>query len=173
MHDFADLLYGAFENTKRRRIGQHQTRRLRANHRTQCRQVDIAIAIGRNLANFVTTHRRSGRVGAVCSVGNDDFTSARVTTRFMISADHGDAGELALCARHRRKAYRFHAGNLAQHGLQFVHEAQEGLTGFGWRQRVTPHKARQHRQCVARPRVVLHGARAKRIEVGIDREVLL
>jgi hypothetical protein len=50
---------------------------------------------------------------------------------------------------------------------------EEALSGLVRASRMARQELRQHRQRIARARVVLHGARAERIELRVDREVLL
>ena len=91
----------------------------------------------------------------------------------MIRADHGHAGKLALGAGHRRQAHARHAGHVLQHFLQLEQAGEVPLTGFGRRARMARQELPQHRQAVACPRVVFHGAGAQRVELRVDREVLL
>ena len=82
-------------------------------------------------------------------------------------------GELALRTGHRRQRHAFHARHRLEHLLQLVHAGHEALPHRHRSQRVARQHARKHRQAVACPRVVLHGAGAQRVELGIDREILL
>jgi len=75
--------------------------------------------------------------------------------------------------RHRRHRHAGHAGDVLQHFLQLEHAGEEALAGLVRTRRVARQELRQHRQRIARARVVLHGARAERVELRVDREVLL
>ena len=109
-----------------------------------------------------------------CAASGTMISCARaVAARGVPRADHGDAGELALRAGHGREAHARHAGDVLQDLLQLEQAGEIALTGFGRRERMTRQELRQHRQAVAGPRVVLHGARAQRVELRVDGEVLL
>ena len=173
MHDAGDSLDTSFEHAKRRRVGQHDARRCRPHGGAQCVDIDIAIAVRRHFADYAATHRRRGRVGAVGGVRNDNFAPFGIAACVVISHDHRDAGEFALCACHRRQRHTLHAGHFFQHFLQLEHATEITLAVLGRRQRVAIQKARQHRQRVTGPRVVLHRARPERVELRVDAEILL
>jgi len=109
----------------------HQSGGVRADGGTQRLQIDIAFAVGGNLAHRVATHHCSGGIGAVRGVGNDDLAAGVVIARIVIGADHRHAGEFTLRAGHRRHRYAGHAGDVFQHFLQFIHRGEETLPGFG------------------------------------------
>ena len=91
----------------------------------------------------------------------------------MVGANHGHTGKLALRTRGRGQGHGFHAGDILEHLLQFVHAGKESLPHGYRRQRMARQETRQHRQRVTGTRVVFHGAGAQRIELGIDGKILL
>ena len=103
--------------------------------------------------------------------GIEDLGARVVVTAFVIRADHRDAGELALGAGHRRERYGAHAGDVFQNFLQLVEAAHEALTVRLGRERMAAEEARQVRGAMRAARVVLHRARAERIELRLDGEV--
>ncbi len=161
------------EHAEGRRIGQHQARRARAHHRLQRGEIDIAVAVGRNLLHRIAAHHRRRRIGAVGGVGHDDLAARGVAARLVIGADHGHPGELPLGPGHRRERHPRHAGDILEDLLQFVQAGEEALSARLRRQGVAGEERGQHGETVARPRVVLHGAGAERIEMGVDGEVPL
>src|SRR5690242_20175830 len=59
-------------------VGEHQTGRIRPGHLAQVGQIYIATAVTFDRDYLETAHRSGGRVGAVGSVGNQDFGASRV-----------------------------------------------------------------------------------------------
>ena len=173
LDDILDLDDLALEHAQRGRIGQHDAGRFRADDRFERLDVDIARFVGGNLPDVAATHRSRCRVRAMRGVGHDDFVAFRVTVGEVIGANHRDTGEFSLRARHGRQRDGFHAGNRHQHLLQLVHAGEETLPVAFGTQWVAAHEARQQRHRVTDTRVVLHRARTQRIEVRVDREVLL
>ena len=106
-------------------------------------------------------------------VGHHDFAARRVAARVVVGADHRHAGEFAVRAGHRRHRHAGHAGHVLEHFLQIEHAGEEALAGLVRARRMARQELRQHRQRIARARVVLHGARTERVELRVDREVLL
>ncbi len=136
-------------------------------------EVDVAVRQRRDLLHRAAAHRRGGRIGAVRRVGHDDLGAGEVAARAVIGADHRHAGELALRTGHRRQRHAAHAGHFLQHLLQLVQAVQEALPRRLRRQRMPAEEPGQHRVLVTGPRVVLHRARAERVEVRVDGEVEL
>ena len=168
--DFDDV---ALENAQRRRVGQHDAGCLRPDARLERLEIDVAVRAGRNLPDHAATHGRGRRVGAVRRVGHDNFVALVVAARLVIGLNHGDAGQLALRARHRRQRHALHAGHVLEHFLQLEHAGQKALAVTDRTQRVPTRKTGQQSQRITGARVVLHRARAERIELRVDREVLL
>ncbi len=130
--------------------------------------------IGRDFANGAAAHRRRRRIGAVRRVGHDDLGALDVAAVAVVRHDHRDAGEFALRTGHRRERdAAFHAGDVGENFLQIVHAGQENPATQRFRRiRMPRQKSVEHRQRIARARVVLHRARTERIELRVDREIL-
>ncbi len=133
----------------------------------------LPVAVGGDFLDRVAAHGGGGRVGAVRRIRHDDLAPCGVAACIVVGANHRHPGEFAMCARHRRHRHAGHAGHVLQHFLQFEHAGEEALAGVVRARRVARQKLRQHRQRIARARVVLHRARTERIELRVDREVLL
>ena len=92
-------------------------------------QIDVAVAVGGDLAHRVAAHHRRGRIGAVRRIRHQDLGASRVAARVVIGADHRHAGKFALRARHRRERDGGHAGHFLEHFLQFEQAGQKALPG--------------------------------------------
>ena len=173
VHGGGDGLDVAVEHADGARVGQHDAGGLRADRVAQRRDVHVAVAAGGDLAHVEAGHDGRGRVGAVGGIGHQDLAPGRVAAGVVVGADHHDAGELALGAGGRREGHRMHAGDDLQHVLQLMQAGHDALAVRLRRRRMPGQKARQRRQAVAGPRVVLHRAGAERVEVRVDGKVLL
>ena len=76
-------------------------------------------------------------------------------------------------ARRRRQRHRRHAGQGLEPVRQRVDQLERALHGRQRLQRMDVGEARQPRQLLVEPRIVLHRARAERVEPAVDRVVLL
>ena len=168
-----DDLDMALKHAQRRRIGQHDARRLRPKDGLECLHVDIAVRERRDFLHYAAAHRRGRRIRAVCRIRTDDLGSLCIAASIMKRFYHCHAGEFALCTRHRRQRYALHAGHVLEHLLQFVHARQEALAVADRPKRMPAGELGQQCQLVAGARIVFHRARTQRVELGIDREVLL
>jgi len=171
--DALDVHDPALEDAERARVGQHDSRGLRTDRRPQGLDVHVAVVPAGDLADLHATHGGGRGIRAVGGFRNDDLVARQVAAGTMIGADHGDARELALGAGHGRQRHGLHAGHCLEHLLQLVHALEEALPGRLGRERVSPEELGKHRVGVAGLRVVLHRARAERVEVGVDAEVHL
>jgi hypothetical protein len=171
--DLLDVGDGFLEHAQRRGVGQHQAGGVRADCRLQRCKIDAAGRVGGDLLDRVAAHGRGRRVGAVRRVRHDDFAAGAVAPRVVVGADHRHSGELSMRPRHRRHRHAGHAGDVLQHLLQLEHAGEEALAGFVRAGRMACQELRQHRQRIACPRVVFHGARTERVELRVDREILL
>ena len=173
VHDTLDVLNAFLEHAQGGRVGQHQAGGLRADGGFQRGQIDVAIAVGGDLAHRVAAHHRRGRIGAVGAIRHQDLAARRVAARVVVGADHRHAGKFALCPGHRGKRNGGHAGHFLEHFLQIEHRGQKPLPGVFRAHGVACQQLRQHGKLVAGARVVLHGAGTERVEMGVDGEVLL
>ncbi len=168
-----NLLDATLEHAERRRIGEHDAGGARTERLFQRLHVSVAVRQRWNFDYGAAAHRRRRRIRAVRGIRHDDLRPLHVATRAVIGADHRHARELALRARHRRQRNALHAGHFLQHLLQLEHAAEEALADRVRRQRMPAEELGQHRELIARARVVFHRARAERIEVRVDREIEL
>ena len=174
VHELGDLDDAPLEHADRRRIGQHDAGRLRAEHLLQRFDVDVAVGIasGSRAPCSRTSIAVAGLVPCAAS-GTMISVRSRIAAVTVIGHDHRDAGELALRAGHRRERdAAFHAGHVGEDFLQVVHAGQKTLRQRFRRVRMARQESVEHRQRIARARVVFHRARAERIELRVDREVL-
>ncbi len=168
--DFGDV---PLEHAQRRGIGQHQPGGLRPDRLAQGGEVHVAVGVGGDFPDREAAHDGGGGIGAVGGVGDQHFTAGVVAVGNMVGADHRHPGEFALRPGHRRQRDGLHPRDFPQHLLQLVQAGEKALTDRFRRQRMTDQEAGQRGQPVADPRVVLHGAGAQRIKVGVDGEILL
>ena len=168
-----DLFDVFLEKAERIRIGDHEPSHLIGAGRSQCLDIDIAALVGGNLNGNEACHCRRCRVGAVRRIGNEDLVALLLTARGMIGADHQQRRELAMRARRRLERDAGKSANLGKPSLHAMHQRQVALDVRGRRQRVRLGEAGQSRHLLADLRVVLHGARAERIEAAIHPEVAL
>ena len=173
VHDARHLLDVPLEHPERGGVGEHDAGGLRADRGAQRLELDVAVRIHRDLAHHAAAHGRGRRIGAVRGLGHDDLVALEVPARAVIGADHGDAGEFPVRAGHGRERDALHPGHFLQHLLQLVHAGEEALAVRLGPERVARQELRQHRVLVAGLGVVLHRARAERVEVRVDGEVQL
>ena len=77
VHDFLDVEDVLLEHAQRRRIGEHQPRGLRADRGLERGEIDVALAVGGDLAHDVAAHHRRRRIGAVRRIRHQDLACAR------------------------------------------------------------------------------------------------
>ena len=111
VQNVGDLVNLVLENSQRRRIRQHQRRRVFINLPRQRFEIDAAIGIRLQVLHLVAADGRRRGVGAMRRVGNQDL-AARIALRLMPRAHQQNAGELAMRARCRLQRNRVHAGNV-------------------------------------------------------------
>jgi hypothetical protein len=86
--------------------------------------------------------------------------------------DRHHAAQFAVRAGLRRHRHRAHAGQRQQRMRQRIDQLQRALHGGDRLQRMEIGEARQARHLLIEARVVLHRARAERIEPGVDRIIV-
>ncbi len=105
--------------------------------------------------------------------GGDQHSLAGVPAGLVGGADGQQAAELAVGAGLGRQGDGGHAGEGLQPVGQLVHQGQGALHGGNRLQRVDVDEAGQAGHLLIEARVVLHRARAQRIERQVDGVVLL
>ena len=140
--------------------------------RAQVVDVDAAALVGPDLDDLVARHRHRRRVGAVRGVRGQDL-GAELAAVLVVGARQQHARELAVRAGARLQRDVRQARDLAQRLLELPHQLQRALGALGRLGRVQPRVARQRRDALVQLRVVLHRARAERVEAGVEVEVAL
>ena len=153
-------------------VGQHQRGDIAAELRLQRGQIDPAARIGRDRLDAIAAGRRRRRVGAMRRFRHQDM-AAPVAARLQCGANCHDAAQFAMRAGGRRQGHRRHAGQRLQPMRQRVDQLERALHRRYRLQRVQIGETRQPRHLLVEPRVVLHRARAERVEAAVDRVILL
>ena len=172
-----------------REFGFHETQRIGAGHHEARHFVGIlgngfgqgfgvhhAVA-GFDIDGFKTGKSGGGGIGAVGRVG-DQHLGAMASLGAMVGGDELHAGKFAVGPRHRLECVGLHARDFAEPLLGFV-EALERPLGVGRgagqlrEQRMQTRKTGQAAHVLAEFGVVLHGAGAKGVEIGVHAVVEL
>ena len=172
VEDRGDLLDVLVEEAERRRVGQHQPGGVLVDLAAQVLDVDVPARVGLHRRELVAGHRHARRVRAVRGVGDDDLAPLLALAALgEVGAHQQQPGQLALRAGGRLERDRVEPRDLGQHLLQLPAEAQRTLGAVLLLVRVQVAEARQRREALVDPRVVLHRAGAERVEAGVDSEV--
>ena len=153
-------------------VRQHQAGDLLVGLRAQVVDVDAAVGVRADLHDLVAGHRHGRRVRAVRRVRGEDLRAVLAAV-LVVGACEQDAGQLAVRAGGRLQRDVRQAGDLAERLLQVPHQLQRALRAPLVLQRVQARVARQRRDALVQLRVVLHRARAERVEAGVEVEVAL
>ena len=138
----------------------------------QVLDVDAAVGVGGELDDLEARHRHGRRVGAVGGVGRQHLV-ARLAAILVVGARQQHARELAVRAGGGLQRDVRQAGDLRERALQVPHQLERALRALGVLQRVQPRVAGQRGDALVQARVVLHRARAERVEAGVEVEVAL
>ena len=172
VHDPRDLLDVAVEQAERVRIRQHQAGHVRAGLLAQVVEVDAAVVGGADLHHLVAGHRHAGRVRAVGGVGREHL-GPHLAAVLVVRAREQQAGQLPVRARARLQRDVREARDLREIRLEAPHELEGALRIGRLLERVQPGVPGQRRHPLVDLRVVLHRARAERVEARVEVEVLL
>src|SRR6266436_5471915 len=112
--------------------------------------------------------KRFTRFGFEWTYEGDSPQQLALAARAMPGPDHEQGRHLALGPGGRLGRDRGEAGDREQRLLELVDHAQRALAGRVPRERMVEREARQHRQLVVDLGIVLHRARAERIEATVD-----
>ena len=172
MDDLRDVEDAFLEDAERVRHGDHERRDVLRELRLELGEVDRPAPGGPELDDRVPGEMRGRGVRAVRGVGHEDVL-ARVARLHVRGADHEGARELAVRAGRRLERDAREPGEHLQRLLEPEEELEialrEVLGGVG----VRVVEAGEARDLLVEPRVVLHRARAERVERRVDREVQL
>ena len=170
--DVRDLLDVLVEQSERVRVGEHQAGDVVARLGLEVLEVDAAARVGADLHDLVAGHRHRRRVGAVRGVGRQHL-GARLAAVLVVGARQQHAGELAVRAGARLQRDVRQPGDLGERALQLPHQPQRALRAPRVLERVQARVAGQRGDPLVQLRVVLHRARAERVEAGVEVEVAL
>ena len=171
VHGVGDLDHFRLEQPASVRIGQHDRGDVGAERGLHRFDRHRAVVLGRDRLHPVA-HERGGR--RICAVRRlrHQHDVALGAFRVVRGLDREHAREFAMRAGLRRQRHRRHAGQLHQVVAEPLHQLERALHGLLRLQRMDVAEARQPRHLLVQPRVVLHRARAERIEPAVDRVVL-
>ena len=162
--DLADL---GIEQTDGVGVGYHEHGRLVAQLGLEVSQVDQTATVALDRDGFKPGEMGRGGVRSVGTVRNQDLRSAFASVA-KISRRDQKRGQLTLRAGRRLQADGVQTRNLRQDRLQIEENGQQTLKRTLVLIGVLRAQAWQGRQSLVSLRVVLHGTRPERIEVGID-----
>jgi hypothetical protein len=173
VHRRRDLVDVIFEQSERVRIGHHADGRIVADRRQDRVERDAATLVGLQRHDLVADHRRRGGIGAVRRIGHDDRRALGVAALREIRFRDQQRGQLGVRAGRRVERERGHAEERGQAALELPHYGQRALRERVGRVGMQIAHRRKVGQRVVDARVVLHRARAERIERRVDAERLL
>ena len=167
MHRLGDCRDVALEQPARVGIGEHDRRDLAAQALAHLGDVDGSVGAGRDRFHPVAEQGCGRRVGAVRGLRHQDDRAALAARRER-GLDRHHAAQLAVRAGLGRKRQRRHAGELDEPAGEHVDQFERALDGRQRLQRMDVGEAGKPRHLLVEARIVLHGARAERIDAGVD-----
>ena len=160
------------EQPERRRVREHQAGGRLVDLAAEIVEVDVAAGVRGHLHELVAGHRHAGRIRAVGRVRDDDPPPLLVLAAVgEVRVHEHQAGQLALRAGGGLQRHRVEAADLGQDLLQTPHELERALRSVFVLERMEIDEPGQPRSDLVHARVVLHRARAERIEAGVHAEV--
>ena len=172
MHGLGDRDDVALEQAAGVGVGQHDRRHVRRQALLHRLRIDGAVGARRHGDDLVAEQRRGRRIGAVGRFRHQ-HDRARLAAGGERRLDRHHAAQLAVGAGLGAQGDRRHAGHLDQPVRQLGDQLERAGHGRLRLQRVDVGEAGQPRHLLVEARVVLHGARAERIDAGVDGVVLL
>jgi hypothetical protein len=169
VEDVGDVGDPLLEEPERGRVREHEAGRLRPHLAAQVVDVDVPARVGLDAHQRVARHGDAGGIGAVRRVGDDDL-GAVLAAILEVRAHEREPGQLALRARRGLERHGGEAHHLGQHPLEPPHELERSLGALGILVRVQVAEAAERGRPLVHARVVLHRARAERVEAGVDPE---
>ncbi len=157
----------ALEEAEGVRVREHDGGDLGGEALLQGLEVDLAVGTGGHLDDVVARHGGSRGVGAVGAVRHEhDAALGALSASPVVGPDHQDAGQLAVSAGGRLEADGVHAGDGREVALELEEELERALHGLLGL--VGVEVLEELRRLLVDLRVVLHGATAERVDVGVD-----
>ena len=170
VQDVGDAMNLFFEDADGARVGEHHAGGVLVDCCFKRSGIDHAFGVRFEIENLVAADRRRCRIGAVRRVRDDDLP-ARITLRLVIGAHQQNAGEFSVRPGGGLERDRLHAGDLDQALGERFEDAQCALRDFFRLIRMSIGQAFEAGNKFVNPRIVFHGARAKRIHAEVDRVV--
>ena len=171
VHDPGDLLDVAVEQAERVRVREHQAGDVVAGLRAQVVHVHAAVLRGADLHDLVAGHRHRRRVRAVRRVGGQHL-GALLAAVLVVGARQQEPRQLAVRPGARLERHVRQPRDLAERSLEPPHQLERALRVLGVLERVEASVPGQRRNALVELRVVLHRARAERVEALVQVEVL-
>ena len=169
VEDLRDLLDPLVEQPERRRVREHEPRRALVHLVAEILEVEVPALVGLHLRELISGHRDARGVRAVGRVRGDDRV-ALLATIGEVGAHEHEPGELPLGPRRRLERHRREPGDLGEDALQAPHELERALRVLVVGVWMQVAEAGQPGEPLVHPRVVLHRARAERVEARVDAE---
>ena len=169
VEDRRDLLDALVEEPERRRVREHEPGCPLVHLPAQVVEVEVAALVRLDLRQLVPGHRHARGVRAVRGVGGDDRVALLAAVGEVRAHEH-QPGELALRAGGRLKRDRGQPGDLREDLLEPPHELERALRRLVLLVRMQVAETGQRRGPLVHARVVLHRARAERVEARVDAE---
>ena len=131
-------------------------------------EIDAAVGGLGYFPHLIADKGGGGGIGAVGGGGNQNGGATGVAARLMRRLDRQDAAQFAMGARLGAQRHGRHAGQGLQPVGELVHQRQSPLDGGNGLQGVDVGEARQARHLLVEARIMLHGARAERIQGQVN-----
>jgi len=171
VEDPRHLLDRLVEEAERGRVREHEAGRPLVDPLAEHFEVEVAARVGADLLELVSGHRHAGGIRAVSRVGDEDgVPQVALASIGEVRPHEHEAGQLALGSRGRLEGDGVEAGHFGEDLLEAPHELQRTLRAVLLLQRVQVAEAGQRHDPLVHPWVVLHRARAERIEARVDPE---
>jgi hypothetical protein len=143
---------------------------------TELVEVDVAVGVRRYFLRRKTGDCGARRIGPVGVVG-DQHDLARLALFVVVRRDHHDPGQLTVGAGQRLHGEVGESEHFAQQYFELVQHRQRALSQGAAptqlrQQRMQIRETGQRSEALVALRVVLHGARAERVETRVDRNIL-
>ena len=128
MEDARDLLDVLVEEAERRRVREHEPRRVLVDLVAQVVDVDVAARVGPHGRQLVAGHRDARGIRAVRRVGDDDLAPLLVLAAVgEVRVHEHEAGQLALRAGGGLERHGVEPGHLGEDLLQPPHQLERAL----------------------------------------------
>ncbi len=159
-----------FENSASVRIGDHEHGDIVIELGIEIRHVDVSLDSGADCHRGESGHCGTGRVRTVSIIRSEHFGS-RLAKIAKVGRRYEQRGQFTMGSGGRLQAAGGEPGDFLKDLLQRIQEFESSLQGFFGLIGMQVGHAGHSRGAFVPLGVVLHGARAERIEVGVDRHV--